>query len=338
MYHTKEASDPRDKLYALLGMSSDRQRYAQLSPYYNIPWHGLLHQLIKLLINGNALSIEISLWASTTNQSKPESILETQWVLQPYAKSILLGDTICALNGASTPTIIRPYADYCTIVAISITPTMLEEVRQQTNGWRQLMKSTSTFPYTGLLVWDWIKGESDHQTYRVWMQHGLPHCCETDLQNRGLACQKTRHKMLEAMKAWSVAREYQRTARQKSETEELDALKAAKTKAEEELSDLRGENSILVEDLMLQDELDEYLKEIEKSEKKLAESEMEILSFQKALRKLIRELQQQEGKLMRQEGWFKLLKPSKLSNWAASALPALVVIYNFREESGWSFR
>jgi hypothetical protein len=146
MYHTREASDPRDKVYALLGMSSDRQRYTQLSPNYNIPWHELLQRLIKLLINENALvttwknevvsviesdltvigeivsvntdrladdrqRVEISLWTSTTDQSTPESNLEPQWVLQPYAKSVLPGDIICALKGASTPTIIRPYAD-----------------------------------------------------------------------------------------------------------------------------------------------------------------------------------------------------------------------------------
>ncbi|KAL7789842.1 hypothetical protein V8C37DRAFT_411156 [Trichoderma ceciliae] len=36
MYHTREASDCRDKVYALLGMSSDTQSSSGLSPDYNI--------------------------------------------------------------------------------------------------------------------------------------------------------------------------------------------------------------------------------------------------------------------------------------------------------------
>jgi hypothetical protein len=36
MFHTRQASDPRDKVYALLGMSSDDPGKADLQPDYEI--------------------------------------------------------------------------------------------------------------------------------------------------------------------------------------------------------------------------------------------------------------------------------------------------------------
>jgi hypothetical protein len=41
MFHTRQASDPRDKVYALLGMSSDNLSKASLQPDYKISWQNL---------------------------------------------------------------------------------------------------------------------------------------------------------------------------------------------------------------------------------------------------------------------------------------------------------
>jgi hypothetical protein len=41
MFHTRQASDPRDKVYALLGMSSDDPIKASLRPDYKISWEKL---------------------------------------------------------------------------------------------------------------------------------------------------------------------------------------------------------------------------------------------------------------------------------------------------------
>lgn len=47
MYHGREASDPRDKIYALLGMSSNSY---SLTPDYNITWQTLFERVIRHII------------------------------------------------------------------------------------------------------------------------------------------------------------------------------------------------------------------------------------------------------------------------------------------------
>ncbi|KAF2181209.1 hypothetical protein K469DRAFT_752814 [Zopfia rhizophila CBS 207.26] len=50
MYHTREATKRHDKVYALLGMSSDDPSAAGLSPNYTIPRKKLLQQLVEFLL------------------------------------------------------------------------------------------------------------------------------------------------------------------------------------------------------------------------------------------------------------------------------------------------
>ena len=57
MYHNRKATHPHDKIYALLGMSSDDHIPAGLSPDYNIPWKELFHRLVKFLL-GEQVSVE----------------------------------------------------------------------------------------------------------------------------------------------------------------------------------------------------------------------------------------------------------------------------------------
>jgi hypothetical protein len=50
MFHTHEATKPIDKVYALLGMSSDNLSTAGLLPDYEVPWEKLFKDLIKFLL------------------------------------------------------------------------------------------------------------------------------------------------------------------------------------------------------------------------------------------------------------------------------------------------
>jgi hypothetical protein len=59
MFHTREASDPRDKVYALLGMSSDDASKAGLQPDYKISWEELFQQLVKFIL-GKDISVKTS--------------------------------------------------------------------------------------------------------------------------------------------------------------------------------------------------------------------------------------------------------------------------------------
>jgi hypothetical protein len=51
MYHTRKATVPHDKVYALLGMSSVDSSRASLSPNYGVPWEELLQRLVKFLLH-----------------------------------------------------------------------------------------------------------------------------------------------------------------------------------------------------------------------------------------------------------------------------------------------
>ena len=59
MFHTREASDVHDKVYALLGMSSDDPDKAGLQPDYKISWEELFQQLVKFFL-GKVVSMETS--------------------------------------------------------------------------------------------------------------------------------------------------------------------------------------------------------------------------------------------------------------------------------------
>jgi hypothetical protein len=49
MYHAREATKPHDKVYALLGMSSDNVSNSLL-PNYKVPWETLFQDLVKFLL------------------------------------------------------------------------------------------------------------------------------------------------------------------------------------------------------------------------------------------------------------------------------------------------
>ncbi len=186
MYHNREATDRRDKVFALLGMSSDDHIPIGLLPNYSIPWGDLLRQLVQFLIGKETLlqtwdDEEVAVLKSrglvlgTVSQvpkggtwddrQKVDVVLENlpgslaewsgRWTLQSSAKSIQEGDVVCLLQGAPRPTIIRPYDDYCAIVASSITPTNDEGFEGVAISWPDCLRQITTFPRELLLVWDW---------------------------------------------------------------------------------------------------------------------------------------------------------------------------------------
>ena len=59
MFHTREASDIRDKVYALLGISSDDPSEAGLRPDYTASWRELFQQLVKFVLSKD-ISVDTS--------------------------------------------------------------------------------------------------------------------------------------------------------------------------------------------------------------------------------------------------------------------------------------
>src|ERR1700712_1381382 len=57
MYHTHEATERHDKVYALLGMSSDDIGRAKLFPNYQEPWKNILQRLAQFVVS-DKISVE----------------------------------------------------------------------------------------------------------------------------------------------------------------------------------------------------------------------------------------------------------------------------------------
>ncbi|KAM3522160.1 hypothetical protein MY4038_008745 [Beauveria bassiana] len=203
MFHNREATDKRDKVYALLGMSKDAP--TALLPDYTITWKDCFCQLICHLI-GEQASIrtwedreiamikskvhvlgKVSSLSSTdpwdTSQSvevvlysKSEfyftGISHSRWTLQVATNPIQIGDIICLLQGAARATIVRPAADYCVIVAIAVSPKISEPPKSQPLDWPGFLERIKTFHYDLVLIWDWevswnepTNGNDDYENF-----------------------------------------------------------------------------------------------------------------------------------------------------------------------------
>ena len=184
MFHTRKAAEVRDKVYALLGMSSDDPGKAGLRPNYEVPWKNLFQQLVEFVL-GKDVSVETSddsqravikskgciLGQVSSVSDDRQNVMitfkntawhsgdEVEWTLQASAKSIQEGDIVCLLQGASKPTIIRLRKDHFTVVVIAATP--LNESRSRERI--QLSQSIIHFPRDFLLVWDWERPPGEGQ-------------------------------------------------------------------------------------------------------------------------------------------------------------------------------
>jgi hypothetical protein len=183
MYHTRKATERRDKVYALLGMSSDDPSIAGLSANYEISWGQLFQRLINFFseqvstdtwddkeiavirgkgcVLGQVSSVERDIdwedrqhvgitWKNASGYGGPNSL----WTFQTSAKSIQVEDTVCLLQGASRPTIIRLCNDYWAVIMIAVPPPDdLQGASSDTKS--ELLRLITTFPYDFLLVWNW---------------------------------------------------------------------------------------------------------------------------------------------------------------------------------------
>ena len=183
MFHTRQASDPLDRVYALLGMSSDNPGQAGLQPDYGISWEELFQRFVKFVLGEN-ISVEtfsqramirgkgcILGHVSSVRRDNTQTVKikssnaardpgsETEWTLQASAKPIHEHDVICLLHGASKPTIIRLCKDHFAVIIIAATPLNWSGG----SGWLQSSKSKAQFLRDFRLVWNWeIPQEKSH--------------------------------------------------------------------------------------------------------------------------------------------------------------------------------
>ncbi|KAL5328184.1 hypothetical protein ACEPPN_001680 [Leptodophora sp. 'Broadleaf-Isolate-01'] len=172
MFRSRQASDPRDKVYALLGMSSDDPG---IQPKYNISWEELFQNLVKFVL-GKDVSVETSSQkavirgkgcilgqVSSVTQDDRQVVNVTfskeilhlggkiEWSFQATAQSIHERDIVCILYGALKPSIIRLRKDRFSIVAIAATP--LDD--SNALRWPEISESITQLSRELLLVWDW---------------------------------------------------------------------------------------------------------------------------------------------------------------------------------------
>ncbi|KAK3347572.1 heterokaryon incompatibility protein-domain-containing protein, partial [Neurospora tetraspora] len=190
MYHTREATDRRDKVYALLGMSSDNPTAAGLFADYKIQWAQLFNKLIHFLLSelvsvvglsddkeiaciegkgcilGEVSSVKRNAtwedgqdvaitWSNAPSYICVKEAWGSCWTLPTTVKSVQKGDVICLLQGASSPTILRPYNDHWAVIMIAVFPAGDSQITTGDIKWSELLQSITVFPHNFLLIWDW---------------------------------------------------------------------------------------------------------------------------------------------------------------------------------------
>jgi hypothetical protein len=191
MFHTHEATERHDKVYALLGMSSDARNAADLLPDYKVPWKEVFQQLIKFLlckqvsvetwndkevaviksrgcILGQVSSVKpCSGWGDTqkvcivlkniSRHLKYMGEWSARLILHTSIKSIRQGDLVYLPQGAIKPTIIRMCKYHFAIVMIAITPPEYIQMGSKNVRWSEILRFVIIFPRKFLLIWDWAK-------------------------------------------------------------------------------------------------------------------------------------------------------------------------------------
>ena len=206
MYHNHQASDIRDRIYALLGMSSDDPGTSGLLVDYDISWAKLFKQLVHSILgsvpvdtwDGKAVAVikgkgcvlgrVTSVSADIGRNGKQQ--LKVQWYRSPdglrgrgdwweleiSAELVQEDDVICFLQGATFPTIIRIHHDYWDIVVIAANFLKQPNAAMNPSG-SEFPSLPISFPYDLLLVWDWDLSLDDSQRgseYKDLMGHLVP--------------------------------------------------------------------------------------------------------------------------------------------------------------------
>ncbi|KAL8365252.1 hypothetical protein RB595_004180 [Gaeumannomyces hyphopodioides] len=209
MYHTRKATVPLDKVYALLGMSSDDPA-AKIEVNYKAPWKDLFRKLINFSLsdqmsistweqkevavieakgcvlgevssagndaNQDGQQVEIT-WKTALDLSDRKKQQSSHFALQPSAKAIEKGDIVCLLQGASKPTIIRPCDGFSTIIRIAGPAT------DCLPKWPDLK---TALPTDLLLIWDWDESKGKSQGGKGYehlvSSRRVPKCPNTECQ------------------------------------------------------------------------------------------------------------------------------------------------------------
>ena len=189
MYHNREATRRHDRIYALLGMSSEGPSAAGLLPNYQVSWKELLQRLVGFLLykeisvetwNEREIAViktkgfilgQVSLVESDSARYDRQRVtiafkntsrsLEyrrewgDRWILQASAKPIRNSDLVCLLQGASKPTIVRTHKDHFAVIVIAVTPRQDAQTEYRYVERQGSPPSMESFSRDFLLAWNW---------------------------------------------------------------------------------------------------------------------------------------------------------------------------------------
>ncbi|KAK0701329.1 ankyrin repeat-containing domain protein [Lasiosphaeris hirsuta] len=183
MYHSRKASDPRYKVYALLGMCSDdpiSAGFKTLRAGARVDtWdeHSIAVIRGKGCILGEMTSrdnhqddgedIDIT-WKNPQFDTSIPARYRNQdgahhFIVQASAKHVQKGDVVCLLEAASKPTVIRlcSSTNHAAVVMLALSLADVERLKPDPNSvpaiirWPDRLQAVTAFPVDFDLVWDW---------------------------------------------------------------------------------------------------------------------------------------------------------------------------------------
>lgn len=218
-FHAHEATDRRDKIFALLGMSTDHAILSSIRPDYTKCWSSLFQALIahilgplvwirtwdeqpQAVIYGSGVPLgmitrcngrELVLSTRSPYVNKPPGavIYSATWHNPAYAKGIRPRDVVCLLDGAQRPMVIRSEKDYFKIIVISLPPPV--EIRAKSNDherradWPELVENRPTGRTSRNCVLLW-----DLKPFTLPLENNVPHV-QTDTLFEAIGVESTFH-------------------------------------------------------------------------------------------------------------------------------------------------
>lgn len=204
MFHDRKATVAHDKIYALLGMTSDDISKSSLLPDYRVPLGQLFQSMVKFIISdkisvecrddqevavikaranvlghissvpphvsmsGNTQEVTVKWMDEIQRIWRNRGVLLTSLSIQIPAIPLQQGDILCVLDGATALTIIRLYQDFAVILAAATMPRDVD--------WLMSFGYLEQFEipvHDIVLIWDWNYNPSSYlrwEDYKLWAE------------------------------------------------------------------------------------------------------------------------------------------------------------------------
>lgn len=208
MFHGHSATDRRDKIYALLGLSTDCASNLDIQVDYAKSWALLFQQVIThilgscnhiftwnneeiaiiraygcpiaIVVAGNA-NEQLELHSVSFSGIPDQDISWTAYCPFPSARATILeGDIVCMLRGSSCLNVIRQCGTHFDIIVIDFPPPKEVVFRDvfsdfQRLPWADFAPSISSFFRDFLLVWDWsVHACNQRQDHEILLKKVYP--------------------------------------------------------------------------------------------------------------------------------------------------------------------